>query len=531
MAGDGSRHVRDSRCASSNMRVSPSSAFALMTLLAVIATGCRSQTAGATAQASQPCFPQPSTAPPTLSPEERENVRREIIWRAQRLPEWMTLVDSKYPYNFVLQLYLQGLGATVSKPELRPGSLRLTLKNSSGKLILNHLQLLDAVPQPLETRGPCSTLHALQIGLAIEPRGLPSDMYQVQADAIAEPAAVPDFGIIGPWRAELLPWRIYVPHSPDEIPSKRIGQEFLVFPGPSDSYYDQTGAEIPRRAIVMHVATLSGIAGNRLTFSVRGLTKQRIVLDWSDQVTDIPGLPALVIDRNLRALNAMYDGKMAWGRGSFGGSCILETAGGAGGGGGSGSKPVKVLQIFRLYRAGINLGIGTYFAGGGTRESAFTTESPLVVWFQFPKDTHFNSMWGTSASIHVRSRYALPTVPPSLRNLTPAPMAPSPECVAWYVIVADAWDMDRSYTRQPATQAHPEWGPEILNAVMKGSVKVGMTREQVAWTIGYPGEYGPIEKFLTMTKWRYDDISPFNYWVYFDRNGRVNKFGPDGELP
>ena len=110
-------------------------------------------------------------------------------------------------------------------------------------------------------------------------------------------------------------------------------------------------------------------------------------------------------------------------------------------------------------------------------------------------------------------------------------MAPSPSCVAWYTYFADGWDMTREYALQPATRAHPEWGTAILNAVMQGKVQARMTREQVAWAIGYPGEYGPIAKFHSMSKWRYDDISPFNYWVYFDAKGRVSKFGPDGQLP
>ncbi len=345
-------------------------------------------------------------------------------------------------------------------------------------------------------------------------------MYTLSADATVDPFTLPDGDPVAGARATLSDWSIYLPPQPAATPAMRVGQRFLVLPDATTVYTGDRGSEISRREITMHVAVLSRMDGKKLTLRVSG-SPRVIVADAGNAPTQLPGLPPLVDDGVVRGLNRRYDGQRVWGRGGLGAQCVLDAAGGTWSGGGPNSRPYTVKHVFRIYRSSYDLAIGGQIGAiGGGRQSEFQDDSPLVVWLDVPADVTYSTISGTGGMSVRAQRSGVQTPPPQ----TPAPkmpvhLGPNDACVAYFSYFADAWDMDRAYSLSPP--------PPGIGT----TVKTGMTHEQVAWVLGYPAGYGSPAQLDRIQAWRYDNLPPFSYWVYFDTSGHVTKFGPDGQLP
>jgi hypothetical protein len=451
----------------------------------------------------------------TPSPERIARIHAGMRRNASRQRMWLSA--SQTPYEFVLSATQPGVGPNAAAPPIRRDSIRFSLTSATGGDESSHVRLLPDAPQPLETPNPCNTIGVFKAGVAIDRHALPAGLYTLSAHADVDPFVLPDGDNVADAHADLQGWRIYVPPPATAAPALRIGQRFLVFPEANTTYYDASGIEIPRGDVTMRVATLVQTGARKLTFAVAGYARH-IVTDKDGAPTQISGLTPLVDDGNVRRLNAIYDGRKVWGRGGLGADCVLRDAGGTWSGGGPNSRPFTVVHVFRTYRSSYELAIGSQVGAiSGGRQSSFEDESPLVVVLDVPGDTTFSAVGGTG-SIGVRSRSA---------NAAPAPvtsaapvrlMGPNPECAAYYTYFADAWDMNRAYSLTPPP--YPQTG-----------VKTGMTHEQVSWQIGYPAEYGTPAELDRLNAWRYDNLPPFSYWVYFGPDGRVTKFGPDGQLP
>jgi hypothetical protein len=448
----------------------------------------------------------------TPSPEQVARARAWMRYRAMNIG--MFAYPAKPPYEFVLKSYAQGFGPDAPAPPIRRDSLRFSLNRIGGVDASSHVHLLDEVPQTDQMPNPCDRRGVFAAGFAIDPRGLPAGMYVLRADAGVDPMTLDDGDVVSGAKAHLTEWRIYIPATAAQLPQKQLGQQFLLLPGESTLYRDASDREIPRRDIVMHTATLTHIDGDSIELAVQGtpyLLREKV----AGSIAQIDGLLPMVEDVAVRDLNARYAGRSIWGRGGFGSECVLETAGGTLGASGPSDKPYRVKRVFRIYRSYYDLAIGAEIgAMGGERKSSFIDESPIVVWLDIPPDAEFTGIMGTGAmNIAARPAGSVPAAP-----ATPAHLGPSDACVAYYMNFADTWDMERAYSLVPP--------PSRL-----GEMRAGLTREQVTWILGYPSEYAPISNLNRLSAWRYDNLQPFNYWVYFDAQGRVTKFGPDGQLP
>lgn len=444
-------------------------------------------------------------SPPPLvrTPSPEQQARARLWMRRRAMNVGMLAYPAKPPYEFILKSYAQGFGPDAPAPPIRRGSIRFFFNRIGGGDASSHVHLLGNVPQTDEVPNPCNRMGVFTAGFAIDPRGLSGGMYVLRASADVDPITLPDGDVIVGARASLADWRIYIPGTAAQTPQVRLGQQFLVLPGDSTIYRDASGREIPRRDIAMRTAALAHTYGDVSDFDVQG-TPYIVRANANASVGEIDGLLPLVDDGNVRDLNARYDGRSIWGRGGLGSQCVLQDAGGSFSGWGPSDKPYRVKRVFRVYHSYYELAIGPQVgAAGGDRQSGFIDESPIVAWLDVPHDVKYTGMMGTGSM----------SVAPHAGGLDP-----SDACVAYYMIFADAWDMDRAYSLAPP--------PSGL-----GEMRVGLTRQQVTWLLGYPAEFAPVAQLNRLSAWRYDNLQPFNYWVYFDAQGRVTKFGPDGQLP
>jgi hypothetical protein len=482
-----------------------------------IATFALSSCKPAAIAVAYPCGP-PQTPPAraarfTPSPQQLAMIREAMHRRVRQLEFYVS--PARKPYEFLMWTSLQGAGQDgVPVPPVKSKTLKFTFLDEQLRDWSRNVHLSVTLPDPLMTPNPCNPIPMYSTGFEVDPRGLPPGMYTITAQADVGSFRLPDGDEVLGTHANLRNIALYVPPAPRALPSLRAGQRFLLLPDADTEYRDEAGADVSRGDVTMHTATLVRTEGNRLTFAVDGYSR-KLVAPAPRDVAHISGIVPLVDDRNVDNLNRRYDGKNVWGRGGFGASCVLNAPGGTWGASGPSAHPIVVRRVFRIYR-NVDMAIGPQIgAMGGGRKSEYYDESPLVVWLSVPDDTVFSSVSGTG-SIRVQTVSA--HAPASAAPLRVNPMGPNDACVAYYTYFADAWDMDRAYSLVPP----PAGLREMRN---------GLTHEQVAWVLGYPSMYGSPAQLDALRAWRYDNLPPFDYWVYFDANDRVVKFGPDGQLP
>jgi hypothetical protein len=96
-------------------------------------------------------------------------------------------------------------------------------------------------------------------------------------------------------------------------------------------------------------------------------------------------------------------------------------------------------------------------------------------------------------------------------------------------VFADPWEAARAISLQSPFD-HPEWPAQFRSAVTGGSILPGMTHEMVANVLGYPSEYGTIDKLDRLKEWDYDDPAPWAPTVTFDHD-RVIRYTPGSAPP
>jgi len=322
---------------------------------------------------------------------------------------------------------------------------------------------------------------------------------------------------------------LYLPPAPDKPPALAVGQRFLCLPDDADPlpYTDAHGQTPPLSTVSLKTWTLTGASGKTLTFTVEGrpgplalTTTGKDVFSQAD-VSLLPGLVPLVEDNTLRRLRARYEGRQVWGYGGVGAQFPPTPGGGVDGFSATSSEPVTIVRLVRLALPNVTLAMGGQLgAMGGDRQSEFSTRNPLLVVLGLPRGLQVTSASGSGAA----SAQAMQGV-----------MGSQPTHRAGYLEYADAWDFERAYSLVAWRKQHADWPRTMQNAVKKGELRKGMTPEMAAWVSGFPAEYGTKAQLLARAKlpkaaWRYDNLSPFSFWIYFHA-GRVVSFGTDGELP
>jgi hypothetical protein len=118
--------------------------------------------------------------------------------------------------------------------------------------------------------------------------------------------------------------------------------------------------------------------------------------------------------------------------------------------------------------------------------------------------------------------------PPGKQLLEPT--SPSTEgCLATWLLAAPR-QLEVTYSLEPSERSHPEWTSSIRRQVMNGQVTVGMTHAMVAWSLGFPSQYGTRAELLHAPLWRYPGPAGGGSTVYF-RDDRVVRYDPARQLP
>jgi len=111
---------------------------------------------------------------------------------------------------------------------------------------------------------------------------------------------------------------------------------------------------------------------------------------------------------------------------------------------------------------------------------------------------------------------------PLALQVTDAHVAPPPALnltACDYVLrFADPWHVDIALT----TAAPP--------GDLAAPVRIGMSRQDVVWRVGYPNAYGTVASFRAQERWDYDAPAPFAWSVTFAKD-RVVQVHPPGSLP
>lgn len=447
------------------------------------------QPSAATSATAYPC-PTYAARPPlrTPSPEQAQTILRQAAQQRQ-----LFAVDATIPYSFVLSL--TGYDAIV--PPVRRESIQFSVRNARGQAMNGRVHLLETVPQAARLENPCSPFGIFKAGFSFDPAGLAPGRYWLTVSASEDPLMLPDGERVVP---QVLPYefKVYIPSQPESSPALRLGQRFLVFPGSKGRYFDKTGTQIERGQIAFHVATLARIDPNRLLFSVSG-TSLRIAMPANVPVTAIPGLPPLVEDPAAADLDRRYAGKHVWGRGQTVAECVVDLPGSNIGGGGAGTSriPSTIHHVYRVYESTwLRLGADASdrFDPSGDAGTVID-ESPLIIWLDIP--------------------VLKGTVLPARPAFGQFPEVGPQTCLETYSTFADRWDVER----QLSLFAPP--------ASLPKDVRVGMTREEVVWIMGYPPIYGDRAALDSLPVWRYRSGLVSSMSVHFGANGRVTKFGPD----
>lgn len=320
--------------------------------------------------------------------------------------------------------------------------------------------------------------------------------------------------------------RTYIPPKPMSIPSMKVGQKYLFIADESEHPYMDSTTEkpIPSSVMVMKILTLIQIENPWFRKQILHFTMDgyhgRIRTQISRGAVNPPGMYPLVEDDTLNDLRHRYEGMRAW---QYGGANAYWSTGNPSESV-SVSGPVStswvIRRISRVYVGAYPLRIG-YAPGfiGEDTESSFADNNPLFILLSPSKPLKMQSIskWiasdGNSSYGSAENEYAR-----------------HPESGAHYLVFADAWDFERAFSTTDPLTAHPEWSHSMRHAVMDGEIRKGMTRDMVAWVIGWLGEYATIPEMRTWDEWRYDGMMAYDYMVYF-RNGRVARFGPNGTPP
>ena len=293
--------------------------------------------------------------------------------------------------------------------------------------------------------------------------------------------------------------RLYVPRRMDGVRPIAPGQAFLALGGllaesPYEAMTDLEGLSLGTSRVVLR-AHSSG------KFSFR-VADSGETLEFSGQYRDaqsIPGLTLITQDDVSRRAQSELAGKTVYPK-ALSGVCMQLD--------GSTTNmtfydaTLQVREVYRLSGVAPTLSID----GSGGDYAAFTSVDPLVITFQTPLQNRQTFASGDGATITSDPR----------------------DCVGFYALAADPWHVARMLSLRP--RVNPAWPPDIRAAVERRTVLVGMTRDMVAASIGYPPIYGTAEDFAKMDDWRYDAAPPYGQDVVFS-DGRVVKYDPPGMLP
>jgi hypothetical protein len=301
---------------------------------------------------------------------------------------------------------------------------------------------------------------------------------------------------------------IYVPAAPDMIPSGAVRGRFIFLPGfiygrRAPAFLGRQGEAEPFGHYSLRPLTYVGRSeigsGRGLRFRLDGNADEAIITGY-DSPGAVPGLYPLVEDETTRALGAKYAGHDVWryGDGPFYAGYTQNFSIGI-----ATDTPVRMVGIYRAHGYPQLMAVGSPGTWVYPRPSTFLAIDPLIL------------------AVHVKPADVMPA-------LAERQVPPSGPNAYWFA--SDEWDLERSFSLSSMESRHPGWTSETRNAIRKRQIKIGMTRDMVAWSLGYPSTIGTITDMNKLNAWYYDEPTPAQSTVKF-HDGRVTEYDPPGRLP
>jgi hypothetical protein len=183
---------------------------------------------------------------------------------------------------------------------------------------------------------------------------------------------------------------------------------------------------------------------------------------------------------SLRAIQTRYAGHNVYGYGGILVGCPNAFSGY------DFSTPVRVRDVLRDDGRIQEIWLGTTVAGGNDAAPHFYAVDPLRVLLGRPEGKPFFT-GGTS-------------------------IQPTEQCPA--IVLAD-WQLDLTLSMAAPSIAPEERPFDFL--------RVGMSRDEVAWRFGYPHQFADLQTLSQAAKWDYDSDPYDSFWIAFS-NDRVSAF-------
>jgi hypothetical protein len=380
---------------------------------------------------------------------------------------------------------------------LSPQQIHLEIHDLDGKNVRSNARFIYWPP----AARPVMETH-VSLGFKLQQGDLAAGMYHVVAPVPEQPGATVRH------EARITSLTFYVPQARSAEPALRIGQQFIALP--RDSVLDTFG-RVPQIAAVTSgspsfgsIYTLTSVTNRTGSTVVKLQTDpfEKLELQTTGDVNSLGNLIPIVDDPGLRLLRAKYEGHLVWGRGGIAMLCATDSLIGV-----SGLVSLRIKRIVRLYgESSLVLGYDGRF--GLDSEESYADIDPVVVLFDTPPKPG-DTITDPQDNFHASQ---------------------AADCATLYNTKADAWDVERQYSLIAPNVAHPNWSQETFDAIRHQIVIQGMNHDSVAWARGYPSIWGTRDELDALSAWKYQDLKPFHYWVYF-KEGKVVKFGPDGHLP
>lgn len=229
-----------------------------------------------------------------------------------------------------------------------------------------------------------------------------------------------------------------------------------------------------------------------------------VTLSGSGDPLHIPGLPPILWDETARQLRIKYLNKPVWIYGGQLGAMTTTPDEWVGLRVGV-DKPVRITKILRLGAQRVPLNVGPQIAAlGGETLSTFLTDCPIYVVVDTGRQGMVTAAMGSSTD-----------------DMTKLYQRKGP--LAGFQICADDWQFERIFSLKSGPEQHPDWSPTLQRAVSEGKLQKGMSHAMVAWTLGWPGDPGAKPDLMKQPRWRYDIVTPYSFWVYFNGD-RVERF-------
>ena len=454
-----------------------------------------------------------------LTPTQQRKLKDLMYPKRQwMVSAYITVGDDLSHYTVRLEGYpSEYLSYTINKQDIK-----LSVLNADGKLVHNSPQLTLAlnIPDVIRPLTDENGSSVCKVDFVLERKTAKPGFYTFHFSAPVDATDNETHERVKLQDA-VGSLRVYLTPQTDQIPALRPGQRFIGTPWEKINasteipYRDvKSGKPITWHEIATRIASLqrieSGQDGNRLTFVLEKHTGQ-IFIETKSLSTSIPYLTPLLTEPTVKELKSQYEGKRVWCYGGLNAQCVSTEPGVSISLSGRVDVPLRIRRIERIYTPRVEMAIGNATFLGGERESAFVTDNPLVVVMDAPvKGLEFSSL-----------SYLCDK---DLKKID-AVSEHNPYCLGLWNVVSDRWDFEREYSLSSPLKSHPAWPAKMQNAVLNGEVISGMTREMVAWAIGWPSIYGTKNEILNLDDWTYDNI-PFRGHVYFKNDKVVNQEWP-----